>query len=59
MLAVLAPSLLHSSKKMLKAYEAAQAHLIAASMTQIERYFTLIIEPEMKAFSKLFQKFRF
>jgi hypothetical protein len=39
--------------KVLQIFEADQALSIPANMTQIERYLTLVIRPEMRDFSKV------
>jgi hypothetical protein len=58
MLAVLAASLQYCNIKVLKNYLADQALSISARMTQIDRYLTLIIKSEMRAFSKSWDALR-
>jgi hypothetical protein len=50
---VLATSLQYFNIEVLQTYWADQALSISTSMTQIERYLTLIIRSEMRAFSKV------
>jgi hypothetical protein len=56
MLAVLAARKSHDFKKSCEVYEADQALSNPARMTQIDRYLTLIIKPEMRA--ELFETFQ-
>jgi hypothetical protein len=54
-LAVLATSKSHDFERICEVYSADQALSNSASMAQIERYLTLIIRPEIRAFCSFFK----